>query len=93
MLATKELKVNKLKRTALDGKKSRSTLIGKQVKFVGSDITKQLKENEVYTIKSISAGNYDAFIYLEELAQTRYSEYSRKTVPNCFNIEQFELEA
>jgi hypothetical protein len=87
----KEIKINYLKRMALDGKKSRESLIGKKVKYIGYDITKQIKTNEVYIISDISSGNYDSFIYLEELPKERYSEYSRKVVPNCFDIDKFEL--
>lgn len=85
-------KSQELKRIALDGKKSRETLIGKQVKFIGDDyIKKQLKTGEVYTISDISSGNYDSFIYLKELPNERYSEYSRKIVPNSYKIDEFEL--
>ncbi|PLR99616.1 hypothetical protein [Bacillus sp. T33-2] len=84
--------INNLKRIALDGKKSRLSLIGKKVMYIDQDtIKKQLITNEIYTIADISAGNYDVFIYLEELPKERYSEYSRRIVPNSYNIEEFEL--
>jgi hypothetical protein len=85
------MEINHLKRVALSGKKSRESLIGKKVRFIGSDINKQIESNGVYTISNISSGNYDSFIYLEELPTERYSEYSRKIVPNCFDIENFKL--
>ncbi|MGG3890217.1 hypothetical protein [Metabacillus fastidiosus] len=83
--------INFLKREATSGKKERERLIGKKVVFTDFDITKQLDSNSIYTIEDISAGNYDAYIYLKELPIERYSEYSRRIVPNCFNIEKFKL--
>lgn len=85
-------KSQQLKRISLDGKKSRESLIGKQVKYIGNDyIKKQLETSHIYTIKSISAGNYEAFIYIEGLPEKRYSEYSRMIVPNGYKIDDFEL--
>ncbi|WP_080845592.1 hypothetical protein [Cytobacillus gottheilii] len=85
-------KSQQLKSIALDSYKSSQSLIGKQVKYIGEDyIKKQLTTGDTYTISDISSGNYDSFIKLKELADTRYSEYSRTTVQNTYNIEEFEL--
>lgn len=85
-------KSQQLKRISLDGIKSRESLIGKQVKYIGNDCIKnQLETNHIYTIKSISAGNYEAFVYLEGLPEKRYSDYSRMIVPNSYKIDEFEL--
>lgn len=86
------IRLNNLKRIVFDSKKSRDKLIGKQIRCINADeITKQLIKDEIYTIKYISAGNYEAFVYLEEFLQERYSEYSRKIVPNSFKVTLFEL--
>jgi hypothetical protein len=75
-----------------DGKKSREKLIGKKVKFIGKDITGQLNQGSVYTIKKISAGNYEAFIYLNELPEERLSLSGNGMLTrNTFDIGQFEL--
>jgi hypothetical protein len=89
----REIVINQLKRIALDGLKSREKLIGRKVRFIGReiDIDGRLNKNGIYTISKISSGNYQSFIYLEELEKERYSPYSRKVVPNCFNVERFEL--
>lgn len=52
---------------------------------------KQLEKGKEYYVKSVSVGNYDAFIRLEGFPDEIYSEYSRRMVPNSFNAKAFIL--
>lgn len=88
----KTTEINWLKRAALEGKKSRESLIDRKVRYIGNyDPTSQLKHGDIATIKKISAGNYDAVIYLHELPKKRLHISGREIVPNTYDIEDFEL--
>jgi len=50
-----------------------------------------LEAGKEYIVRSVSVGNYDAFVRLEGFPETVYSEYSRQHVPVSFNAEAFRL--
>lgn len=73
------------------------TWVGKTVVCVRPDkessptMRRLLEAGKEYIVRSVSVGNYDAFVRLEGFPETVYSEYSRRHVPVSFNADAFRL--
>lgn len=81
-----------LGRIIFDGKKSRNTLVGKQVIATRTDINNLIQIGESYIIKEVRAGNYDAFLVLEGFPETRVSKFNGLVTPVSFDYKWFVLQ-